>query len=47
MLSTQRLEGHNRHNPDALRRAHSESMTERLVEGASWAKLASAMHPEE
>ncbi|MDX6719962.1 MAG: helix-turn-helix protein [Solirubrobacteraceae bacterium] len=44
VLSTQRLEGHSHHNPDALRRARSESMAERLVEGASWAELASAMH---
>jgi transcriptional regulator with XRE-family HTH domain len=47
VLSTQRLEGHARHNPDVLRRARSESMAERIVEGASWAELASAMHPGE
>lgn len=47
VLSTQRLEGHSRHNPDALRRAHGGSMGERLVDGASWAELASAMDPGE
>jgi transcriptional regulator with XRE-family HTH domain len=46
VLSTTRLAGHASHDPDGLRRAREASMSDRLLEGASWAELASAMGPE-
>jgi transcriptional regulator with XRE-family HTH domain len=45
-LSTRRLHGHARHDPDALREARGRSMSERFLDGASWSELASAMRPE-
>lgn len=46
VLSTRRLEGHGRHDPQGLRDAQARSMAERFAEGASWAELASALAPE-
>jgi transcriptional regulator with XRE-family HTH domain len=47
VLGVKRLDGHTRHNPEAVRRARGISMSERFVEGASWSELATAMQPEE
>jgi len=46
VLSTRRLEGHAGHDPDARRDARARTMSERFVDGASWAELASSMRPE-
>lgn len=45
VLCTRRLEGHSRHG--SLAPAHEGSMAGRILDAASWAELASAMHPEE
>jgi len=46
VLGTRRLAGHRAHDPDGFARARAASMSERLVEGASWAELASAAQPD-
>ncbi len=44
VLSTQRLDGHAGHGTPP--RSVAGSMAERIIDGASWSELASAMQPE-
>jgi len=46
VLGTRRLAGHRSHDPDGFARARCASMSQRLVDGASWAELASAVRPD-
>jgi len=47
VLDTRRLPGHREHDPDGFAQARSASMSERLLEGASWAELVSAARPDQ
>jgi len=44
VMSTQRLAGHSGHG--ALPLASAATMADRIIDGASWSELASAMRPE-
>ena len=46
VLSTRRLDGHARHDSQALRDAQAKSPAERFVDAASWGELASSLTPE-